>query len=61
MIVSTTTMINRLRGLLGTTDLTQWEQDFVRKLAEVSDAGEVTKLSGAQVDKLDELHGRHFG
>ncbi|MBB2918293.1 hypothetical protein [Cupriavidus alkaliphilus] len=54
-------MINRLRGLLGTTDLTQWEQDFVRKLAEVSDAGEVTKLSGAQVDKLDELHGRHFG
>lgn len=59
-LVSTTTMIKRLEGLLGTRDLTAWEQDFVRKLAELAQAGQVTQLTGAQVDKLDELHGRHF-
>ncbi|WP_349609073.1 hypothetical protein [Cupriavidus sp. DF5525] len=59
-LVSTTTMIKRLSGLLGTRDLSGWEQDFVRKLAEQAQAGQVTQLTGAQVDKLDELHGRHF-
>lgn len=37
-----------------------WEQGFVRKLAEHMYAGEVTKVSDAQVEKLDERHGRHF-
>ncbi|AQV94793.1 hypothetical protein BJN34_12970 [Cupriavidus necator] len=60
MLVSTTIMIKRLEGLLGTRDLSTWEQDFVRKLAELAQAGQVTQLTGAQVDKLDELHGRHF-
>ncbi|MNT23365.1 hypothetical protein D3C72_1587820 [compost metagenome] len=59
-LVSTTTMIKRLEGLLSTRDLSEWEQDFVRKLAEQAQAGQVTQLTGAQVDKLDELHGRHF-
>ncbi len=59
-LVSTTTMIKRLEGLLGTRDLSEWEQDFVRKLAAEAASGQVTGLTGAQVDKLDELHGRHF-
>ena len=59
-LVSTTAMIKRLEGLLGTRDLTAWEQDFVRKLATQAQSGQVTQLTGAQVDKLDELHGRHF-
>ncbi|MCP3017495.1 hypothetical protein [Cupriavidus basilensis] len=59
-MVSTTQMIQRLEGLLGTKDLNDWEQGFVRKLAEHMHAGQVTKLTGNQVDKLDELHGRHF-
>ncbi|RWA55304.1 hypothetical protein AU476_07285 [Cupriavidus sp. UYMSc13B] len=59
-LVSTTTMIKRLESLLGTRDLSEWEQGFVRKLAEQAAAGQVTGLTGAQVDKLDELHGRHF-
>ena len=59
-LVSTTTMIQRLQGLLGTSDLTAWEQDFVRKLAAEANAGRATDLTGAQVEKLDELHGRHF-
>lgn len=59
-MVSTTVMIQRLEGLLGTKDLNDWETSFVRSLAQRMHAGEVTKLSGDQVDKLDELHGRHF-
>ncbi|WP_454734269.1 hypothetical protein [Cupriavidus pauculus] len=59
-MVSTTKMIQRLEGLLGTKDLTQWEQGFVRSLATRMHAGEVTKLTGDQVEKLDELHGKHF-
>jgi len=60
MMVSTSTMVRRLEGLMGTNDLTAWEQDFVRKLAEVVRTGNVTQLTGPQVEKLDELHGRHF-
>lgn len=60
MMVSTTQMIQRLEGLLGTKDLNDWEQRFVRSLSARMHAGEVTKLSGEQVEKLDELHGRHF-
>lgn len=59
-MVSTTKMIQRLEGLLGTKDLTNWEQGFVRSLASRMHAGEVTKLTGDQVEKLDELHGKHF-
>lgn len=59
-MVSTTTMIQRLEGLLGTDDLNASEQSFVRSLATRMHAGEVTRLSGDQVERLDELHGRHF-
>nr|WP_315596151.1 hypothetical protein [uncultured Cupriavidus sp.] len=59
-MVSTTKMIQRLEGLLGTKDLTEWEQGFVRSLASRMHAGEVTRLTGDQVEKLDELHGKHF-
>ncbi|MCY0854283.1 hypothetical protein [Cupriavidus sp. D39] len=60
MLVSTTTMIKRLEGMLDTRDLTDWEQSFVRSLVEAQQTGKVTQLTGAQVDKLDQLHGRHF-
>lgn len=59
-MVSATTMIQRLEGLLGTDDLNAAEQSFVRSLATRMHAGEVTRLSGDQVEKLDDLHGRHF-
>lgn len=59
-MVSTTQMICKLESLLGTADLNAWEQSFVRSLATRMHADQVTKLSGEQVEKLDELHGRHF-
>ena len=59
-MVSTTTMIRRLSGLLDTRDLTEWEQQFVRSLVEKLDAGKVTSLTERQVETLERLHGRHF-
>ena len=59
--ISTTTMIRRLEGMIGTKDLSDWEHGFVRSLVERLDAGEVTKLSEKQITRLEELHGRHFG
>ncbi|MBB5443644.1 MULTISPECIES: hypothetical protein [unclassified Paraburkholderia] len=58
--VSTTEMIQRLSGLLGTDDLTEWEQGFVRQLDAIRSTGHVTSLSDKQVERLDELHAKHF-
>ena len=59
--VSTTEMIRRLVDLLGTNDLNAWEQDFVSSLQRHAAAGKVTDLTDKQVDRLDELHSKHFG
>lgn len=59
-LISTTTMILRLSGMLDTRDLSEWEQQFVRSLAEKLDAGRVTSLTERQVETLERLHGRHF-
>ena len=60
-LVSTTTMIRRLEGMLGMKDLSDWEQGFVETLVELLDAGRVTSLTERQVETLERLHGRHFG
>ncbi|MDR3100790.1 MAG: hypothetical protein LBV73_27470 [Paraburkholderia sp.] len=57
---STSCMIERLAGLIGTGDLSNWEESFVRNLDEIRLAGEVTKLTDSQIEKLDELHAKHF-
>ena len=59
-LISTTTMIRHLSGLLDTRDLSEWEQQFVRSLMEKLDAGKVTSLTERQVETLERLHGRHF-
>ncbi len=60
MMTSTTTMIRRLEGMLGTKDLSDWEQGFVETLVERLEAGQVTQLTERQVEILERLHGRHF-
>ncbi|CAM2143697.1 conserved protein of unknown function [Pararobbsia alpina] len=57
---STKEMINRLSGLINKDELSGWEEGFVTNLKRQSDAGEVTNLSDAQIEKLDELHSKHF-
>jgi len=60
VLVSTTTMIKRLSGLLGTNDINAWEANFVESLSRHLDAGQVTRLTDAQVETLDSLHSKHF-
>lgn len=54
-MISTTVMIQHLEGMLDTNSLLAWAPNFVRRLAAVVRTGEVTQLTGAQVEKLDEL------
>lgn len=58
--LSTTTMITRLEGMLGTRDLNERETEFVEKLVTMRNAGQVTRLSDGQLSYLTGLHGRHF-
>lgn len=57
---STAVMIEKLVGMLGTDDLSDWETCFVlslqRKLAEC----QATSLTERQVETLDRLHSKHF-
>jgi hypothetical protein len=59
-MVSTSTMITKLAGCVGTSDLSDWEEGFVESLKTRLDAGEVTRLTEKQVDRLDELYTKHF-
>ena len=57
---STTQMIRRLEGMLGTKDLSDWESGFVESLVAKVDAGKVTSLTERQLEVLERLHGKHF-
>lgn len=57
---STTDMIKKLSGLLGTKELTDWESSFVTSIERRMNAGEVTMLTDKQIERLDELHSKHF-
>lgn len=53
--------LKQLEGLLGTKDLSEWEQRFVQNCLERSDQGRHTpELSGKQVEKIDDIWERHF-
>jgi hypothetical protein len=57
---STAMMIERLSGLLGTKDLTEWETNFVQSLKIQIAERNASSLSERQVERLDELHSKHF-
>jgi hypothetical protein len=61
-MLSTTQMIRRLQGMVGSKDLSDWESGFVESLAEkFVDTDKITKLSERQLEVLERLHGKHFG
>jgi hypothetical protein len=57
---STAMMLERLSGLLGTKDLTEWEANFVQSLNIQIAERNASSLSERQVERLDELHSKHF-
>lgn len=59
--VSVGTMIEQLSGLLGTADLSDWEQGFVENMVRESGGGmKTSRLSEAQVDKVEQVWRKHF-
>lgn len=59
--VSIGSMIKQIAGMLGTGDLSTWEQSFVRSVVEQSnDGGDTSKLSDKQVEIVDSIFRKHF-
>lgn len=55
------TMIQKLGALVGTKTPTDWETGFITNVVERTKDGLVTTgLSESQVEKIEELHARHF-
>lgn len=57
---STKSMIERLTGLLGTSDLNEWEADFVENLKRRADDGKVLNITEPQLTSLERLFNKHF-
>lgn len=59
--VSIGNMIKSIAGMLGTGELSTWEQSFVRSVAEQSGEGaDTAKLSDKQVEMVDTIFRKHF-
>jgi hypothetical protein len=59
--VSIATQVKQLQSLLGTGDLTAWQQDFVRSVVGRMGSGtDTTCLSGKQVEVIAEIYRKHF-
>jgi hypothetical protein len=52
--------VAQLEGLLGTSDLTDWESGFVQSLVHHGYAKDSTKMSEKQVEMLDRVWSKHF-
>lgn len=53
--------IQSLAGLLGTRDISEWEDGFIESVIRQTNEGEhTTSLTDRQVEVLDRLHAKHF-
>ena len=50
-----------LEKLVGTTDLTAWENDFVKHVSRIVKArnGDTRTLTGNQVEKVEDIYDQH--
>lgn len=60
--VSIAVMIEQLDGLRDTSDLNQWEQDFVTSILDryLRAKKDTRSLSGKQVDVIERIWRKHF-
>lgn len=60
-MASTNVMLQKVSGLLETEDLNDWEHGFVESVWERSEQGKrPDKLTTKQVERLEEIHRKHF-
>lgn len=55
------TMVKRLAGLVDTSDVTEWENQFLKSVLAKTQQGDDTRcLTGKQLDVIEQLHDKHF-
>ena len=53
--------IMQIEGLLGTRDITPWQENFIRSIVQRTEGGKFTpRLSVKQVDTIERIYERHF-
>lgn len=61
-MASLNTMVKKVAGLVDTTDVSDWENQFIKSVVEKTDDGDnTTTLTEKQIDVLERLHSKHFG
>lgn len=59
-LYSTRSMVERLTGLLGTKDLTEWENQFVESMQRRLANNSLTTITAAQATALETVFNKHF-
>lgn len=60
-MASLNTMVKQCAGLIGTGDVTPWEDQFLQSVVERTAQGDnTTSLTEKQVDVLERIHAKHF-
>lgn len=55
------TMVQRVEGLIGTKDVTEWESNFLQSISDkVAKEGGTQGLTEKQIDVLERIHSKHF-
>jgi hypothetical protein len=57
---STANMVEKVVGMLGTGDLTEFESNFVMGMERRLKQGTLTGLSERQIEVLEHIHNKHF-
>lgn len=60
-MISVGNMIKQCSGLLGTKEVSEWEDDFLTNVYERTDGGkDTTKLSPKQVSAIERIYKKNF-
>ena len=60
-MASLNTMVKKCAGLVGTTDVSDWENQFLKSVIEKTGEGNNTSsLTEKQIDVLERIYGKNF-
>lgn len=60
-MTSVNSMIEKIEGLAGTDDVSEWEDEFIASIVKRTDHGKnTTSLSEKQLDIVQRIHDKHF-
>ena len=60
-MASLNNMVKRCAGLIGTKDVSDWEDEFLQSVHRQTKEGDnTTSLTEKQIDVLERIHDKHF-